>query len=55
MDYLAGAGNQWWNPQRQRFANPGTKDGRQSWHVETTSGKISMLPFIADEEQQYSI
>ena len=46
-------GNQCWNPQRQRFANPGTKDGRQSWHVETTSGKISMLPFIAIEHQQY--
>lgn len=47
-------GNQCWNPLRLRFASPGTKDGRQSWHVETTSGKISMLPFIAIEDQQYS-
>ncbi len=31
-----------------------TKDGQQSWQVETASRKISMLPFIAIEDQQYS-
>src|SRR5260221_11484809 len=47
-------GNQCWNPLRLRFASPGTKDGRQSCHVATTSGKISMLPFISIKDQQYS-
>ena len=30
------------------------KTGQQSWQVETANGTLSMLPFTAIEDQQYS-
>jgi hypothetical protein len=36
------------------FAYPGSWDGEQPWLVETAAGVISMLPFTAIADQQYS-